>query len=269
MSASGAWMTRTNDPLSARYLGRAIATTPPLSPFRLISAWFAGRADGMRGVLDAVDFADGTPVDTYWLHRNAAAFEQADRRQYLAMEARVAGPSRALASLARERRELSDECDSQRDALAELLDREQPTPSTIVRGAAEQSAHESVVLARRQRHWDRPVLLVRGRIESLEQRMHAIDVESAKLAAIIMVAHSVAVSRSQELRRFYERPAETYRRALSRSAVNGAVVQAAGINTVTLPVPAWTTEPCRWISSDYAITPTTRTTDTKESADVL
>ena len=257
---------REHDPLAVASLDRTLVTTLPLSVRRAVLAWFAGRGDGKSGVFDAVNLDEGAS-DSFWLRRNAAEFEQADRAEFLAMQARVADPSRRLEGLVRERSDLAADRDVLTAELDDLLGREAPVMSTIVRGPAETNAADSILLARRQRTWNQPVLAMRRRILTLEERIRAIDVESAHLAAVISVAFSVAVSRSERLRRFYERPAEIYRRALSRTASNGAQIQAAGIGTTTLTVPVWTTQPCPWIPAGYVTDPTP--IETKETADVL
>jgi hypothetical protein len=255
-----------DDPLDRGYVASDLVTTPRLSLFRWAVTVLAGCRDGLRGVLDQVDLTESGAVNTFWLQTNSAAYAQADRQEFLAMQARVAAPIRALAALARERIDREADLAAQHEQLESLMKRDRPTLEGIVRGPAEESADDVVVLARRQRRWEQPVQVVRNRIAELEQRIRDIDTAAAPLVAVITVAHQVAVSRSERVHQFYERTAETYRRALSRSAANGAEIQAAGINTVTLLPSAWMTAPTTWIPEQYR---NSTITEQKETADVL
>jgi len=263
MSQFGTWMRRGGDPLATAYLGRRLTVSSHLRLRDALPAWIAGRGDGKAGMLDAANLEQGGRVSTYWLQRNAASYEQTDRAEFLAMEATLAPAIRALDALVRERDELLGALDSQRAELEHLQQRAKPELATISRGVAEVNTDDAVVLARRQRLWDAPVTAAASRITSLETRIRAIAAEAAGLASIIQVGFGVAISRTDRARKYFERRAEVYRRALSRSSANGAVIQAAGIGTITIPAPDWTQQRCSWIPAEYLTT-----TTQKESADV-
>lgn len=262
MSQFATWMRGGRDPLSTGYLGRGLRVSRHLRLRDALPAWLAGRGDGKAGMLDAANLEHGGPVSTYWLQRNAASYEQTDRTEFLAMEATLAPAIRALDALVRERDDLLATLDSQRAELERLHERTKPELSTISRGVAEAHTDDAVVLARRQRLWNAPVTAAASRVTSLETGIRAITAEAAEHASIIQVGFGVAISRTDRARKYFERRAEVYRRALSRSSANGAVIQAAGIGTITIPAPDWTRQRCSWIPTEYTITPQ------KESADV-
>lgn len=261
MSAFSTWMRRDRDPLSVAHLGRGMTVSTSVRFRDAYPAWRAGTCDGKAGMLDAADLT--LDLSTYYLQGLRATYEQADRHEYLAMEAALAPVRRSLEALDRERTDLLQELDLHRDDLEKLHGRAKPDLSSIQRGVAEANADDSVVLARRQRTWDAPVSAKKAEIGQLESRLRSIDAQAADHLAIVEVGFDVAVTRTDRTRKYYERAGELYRRAFSRAAANGTVIQAAGIGTITIPAPEWTQKPCPWIPA--GLQPTTAQ---KESAHV-
>lgn len=261
--------TRRLDALNHDFIRRGIRISAWLPWWERLAAWSGGHRDGRFDVLGTTDpgrvlTAPGCAdpgFDTFWLGRSRSAFEQADRRAFLDIEARVAMPTYELVRLVREHQNLVTRKQQVVDRIAALSSRVKPHADSVVPGPAEATASIAVVVARRMSAWNAPLASATAELAGIEAHLTRIAESAANLYGVVTVAFEAAVTRSNAIRAHYERRCDVYRRALTHASPNGPLVQAAGAGTLAIPAPAWTTAECPWVPAAYfAIT--------KENSDV-
>jgi len=242
-------MTAYSDPLGRRFLAAAPRRAPLMPLWHRWGASSAGTRDGRLG-LPELPPAGATTFDTFWISRNRRSFAEADHRSLLRLEARVAPTARELASVVATRDGLVADRDEASATLRMLRERTRPDIASIQRGPGEKTATDSVVLSRRQRDWNAPVSAVASRISDLDKRIAELDKNAAELAALLSTVFGGALTRSSELRAFYQRRADVYARALTRAHASGPQLASLVVSTA-IQAPDWTTGDCPWIPTSY------------------
>jgi hypothetical protein len=226
-----------------------------------------GARDGLAGLPRLEDDTSDSPspqrsaltppeLMTEFLRGRVQRYVERDEREFNAALSAVDVDVEALRSLADEIARAESVRASLADTLEHVVAGPRVTAADIVRGPAEQTTHETVLIARRQRARDAIVKSARGDVTAADKTLGTLRHRYADHVYRVQLAFDHYVTRSGQARAQTERLCAEYRRQVTRHHPAGDALQSAWADTVSVPAPARTSEPCPWIPA-HVPTPTT------------
>jgi len=237
------------DPLHREALSQRHVKPVVMSLVDRVASGYAGYVEGRVERRSGVAADDVEAISTAWLERNQHSCHETQQRDLLNAAASVARDSQKLDEAAR--RILALDSDSLKCAaeIAELEKRPMPTIESAPRGPGERGHEDSVVLERRRRVHDMPLVAARQLDRDLSKERVA-NLHSALSAhARVQTVWSMALIREERTRAYYNRRAEIYRRQFVR-ALKGRQ-RSLGALDRGIPVAEWVSRSNPWVPDSF------------------